>query len=95
MNTVHIEDVSKAIAFAANEYLPVGIYNLSDLGNTTQGKINALISRIFQIQSKCVGKFKSTLAMVYLNSLVEKFNKIHVKDWLKQCLQHDIEFTPL
>ena len=34
MNTVHIYDVCKAITYAANEYLPIGTYNLSDLGNT-------------------------------------------------------------
>lgn len=71
MNTVHVKDVARAIWHVADKTATIGqVYNLVDEGNSTQGKISAIISEIFNINHDYWGVALSTLAKVSSNCLI-------------------------
>jgi nucleoside-diphosphate-sugar epimerase len=66
MNTVHVFDVARAVYFAAKK-LEVGtIWNLSDKGDTDQGRVSTYLGAIFGIETGFYGSTMSTLAKVHI-----------------------------
>jgi nucleoside-diphosphate-sugar epimerase len=94
-NTVHVDDVAKAIAFFMS-HGPVGeVFNLADSGNTNQGKIAKIISAIFGIKTGFHGSIMSTLAKMNMKSLVDEANEDHIQPWGQLIAESGIDRTPL
>ncbi|CAG8700674.1 20717_t:CDS:2 [Cetraspora pellucida] len=88
INTVHVYDVVRALWHVATWYQNNGkagkgpyIYNLADLGNTDQERINKHLSNIFGIKTGFHGAITSNLAQLNLDSAVEDSNDKHMGPW--------------
>jgi nucleoside-diphosphate-sugar epimerase len=93
VNTVHIDDVVRAM-WAAAEWLIGGnpgwdaakwgktpVFNIVDHNNTDQGHMSALSDEIFGIKSDYVGTILSTFARMNLDNVVEDFNDHTMEPW--------------
>ena len=70
MNTVHIEDVCRVIGFIIEKCQPLGVCNVVDNGDTTQGDIFFKIGKIFGVEVKFIGKIKSVIAKLFLDDMI-------------------------
>jgi len=95
LNTVHVRDVVKAIHLVAMKGEVGKIYNLADKGDTDQGKINAVLEKIFQIQTGFQGTIISNLAKLNFKAAQEAVNEKHLAPWSELCKNAGIENTPL
>ncbi|XP_044756357.1 uncharacterized protein LOC123314945 [Coccinella septempunctata] len=94
LNTVHVEDVCRAIWFVLNRDDTIGeIYNVVDTANSTQGSISELLEELFDIKIDYYGTVLS--AMVDLANAADEANDKHLDPWAKACRQDDIQNTPL
>jgi len=96
INTVHVNDVSKAMWLAATKISSGKIYNLADKNSTDQGKINTLLESLFGIKTGFYGKMLSSGAKaIGLKSIAETANEKHLKPWSDLCKKSNIISTPL
>lgn len=94
VNTVHVEDVCRAIWFVLNRDDTIGeIYNVVDDSNSTQGSISELLQELFDIKIDYYGVMLS--AMVDLTNAADEANDKHMDPWAKACRQDDVQNTPL
>lgn len=93
-NTVHIDDVVRALWSVAEWYAagknnwdektmggPVPIFNVVDKGATTQGKMAELIGSIFGIKTGFQGTLISSFAKLNMDSVVEDVNDELLGPW--------------
>lgn len=96
INTVHVNDVVRALYHLCSHGENGAIYNLADKGDTDQARINKLLEAMFGIDTKFAGKILSTaaekLGMDHITSMV---NDKHVAPWSHMCKEKGIEITPL
>ncbi|KAG0242753.1 hypothetical protein B0O80DRAFT_437388 [Mortierella sp. GBAus27b] len=100
INTVHVDDVSRAIWHTANWYVSNNskgslIFNLADSNATNQGAINTHISAIFGIETGFQGTLVSTMAKMNLGGATEDINDLHVEPWSQILKTHNITTSPL
>ncbi|KAK7497804.1 hypothetical protein BaRGS_00010938 [Batillaria attramentaria] len=95
MNTVHVEDVCAAIWHLFTHGQCGQIYHLADKGNTKQGTISELVSKLFDIDYDFMGSILSTMAQVKMSSVVEDINDKHMAPWADACQRDGIANTPL
>jgi len=96
MNTVHVDDVVRAIWHLTNHGNSGSIYNLSDKNETDQGKINDLLEEIYGIKTGFLGKTMSGLAKgLGMKNLTDTVNDKHLKPWSDLCKSRGIMDTPL
>jgi len=95
LNTVHVRDVAKAIYLVAMKGEIGKVYNLADKGDTDQGKINAVLEKIFQIQTGFQGTIISNLAKLNFKAAQEAVNEKHLAPWSELCKNVGIDNTPL
>lgn len=95
MNTVHVEDICRALWFLCNHGKTGEVYHIVDKGDTTQGKISEIVSTIFNIQHEFVGSKMSTIAKLNMNNIVEEINDKHMEPWADACQRDNIMNTPL
>ncbi|KAL5019592.1 hypothetical protein ScPMuIL_002484 [Solemya velum] len=95
MNTVHVDDLCRALWHLCLNGHRGQIYNVVDKGDTTQGLVSELVSDIFNIQFDFVGSVFSNLAKVKMSTVVEDINDKHVTPWAEACQRDGIENTPL
>jgi len=95
INTVHVDDVVRALWHLTSHGESGEVFNLADKGNTNQGKVNEILEAIFGIDTKFAGKIKSNLARVNLSGVTETVNEKHLKPWSDLCKAAGIENTPL
>jgi len=96
LNTVHVEDVCRALWHLAQNGKKGEIYNLADSNETDQGKVNKLLESIFGIKTSFMGNMKSKLATsVAMKTVAETVNEKHLKPWSDLCKSKDIVNTPL
>ncbi|KAF2898736.1 hypothetical protein ILUMI_07438 [Ignelater luminosus] len=94
LNTVHIEDVCRAVWFVCNQNDADGqVYNVVDDGMSTQGSISNLLSDIFNIKVDYYGNLVS--AAVDLSGVADEANDKHLKPWAEACRRDGIQNTPL
>ncbi|XP_066146628.1 uncharacterized protein [Euwallacea fornicatus] len=94
MQTVHVEDVCRAILFLYEREDTLGnVYNLVDDGDTTQGLISNILAELFNVKVDYYGKIVS--ACVDIESAVEEANDRHLVPWAEACRRDHIENTPL
>ncbi|CAG8486525.1 16229_t:CDS:2 [Acaulospora morrowiae] len=102
INTVHVDDVCRALWFIATWYQeknkagkgPV-IYNLADSGDTDQDKLRKHIGRIFGIQTGFHNAAINTMAQLNFDSAVEEVNDKHMRPWSTLLRNNRIKITPL
>lgn len=93
-NTVHIEDVVRALWAVAEWYAagkkdwddktmggPVPVFNVVDKGATTQGAMAELIGQIFGIKTGFQGTLISSFAKLNMDSVVEDVNDELLGPW--------------
>ncbi|KAI7784067.1 nad dependent epimerase dehydratase [Diaporthe eres] len=93
-NTVHIDDVVRALWAVAEWYAagksnwdektmggPVPVFNVVDKGATTQGKMAELIGVIFGIKTGFQGTLISSFAKLNMDSVVEDVNDELLGPW--------------
>jgi len=96
MNTVHVDDVVRAIWHLTNHGNSGGIYNLSDKNETDQGKINDILEEIYGIKTGFLGKAMSSMAKALgMKQLTDTVNDKHLKPWSDLCKGRGIHDTPL
>lgn len=102
-NTVHIDDVTRALwdiakwydagkaKWDAKEMGTTPVFNVVDDGATTQGTIATFIGEIFNIQTGFQGQIISTFARLNLDSVVDDVNDEVLGPWAD--LQTDAGIT--
>jgi hypothetical protein len=96
MNTVHVDDVCRALWHLTTHGNSGDVYNLSDKGDTDQGKLNTLLEEIYGIKTGFLGQAKSTLAStIGMDSLTDTVNDKHLKPWGDLCKDRGVVDTPL
>ncbi|KAI9894955.1 MAG: hypothetical protein M1814_000176 [Vezdaea aestivalis] len=92
VNTVHVQDVARALFHAAQWYDggqkgweasmgKVYLFNIVDHGETTQGTIEQIINSIFQIQTGFQGTMISSFARLNLDTVVDEVNDEILGPW--------------
>lgn len=95
LNTVHVNDVCKALWHVATR-CPVGsVFNLADKGDTTQGTVNDFLEKLFHIKTGFLGSVVSNMAKLNMKNVTEEINDKHLKPWSELCKAHGITNTPL
>jgi len=96
LNTVHADDVAKALHFLCTHGHSGDVYNLADKNDTDQGKINDLLEKIFGIKTS----FLNAAKMMGASAMGTKFlvgfaNDEHLKPFSDACKKYGINDTPL
>lgn len=95
INTVHVNDVCKALFLVAQKGTSGKIYNLADSNETNQETVAAIIREIYGIKTDYQGSVISNFAMLNLESVTEDVNDKHLQPWSELCKSHGITSTPL
>jgi len=95
-NTVHADDVAKALHFLCTKGESGAIYNLADSNDTDCGKINDLLEQIFGIKTGFLNGLKMAAAsQMGTKFLVGFANDEHLKPFSDACKKYGINDTPL
>eukprot|EP00742_Colponemidia_sp_Colp-10_P003527 GILJ01003755.1.p1 GENE.GILJ01003755.1~~GILJ01003755.1.p1 ORF type:complete len:389 (+),score=54.05 GILJ01003755.1:57-1169(+) len=94
INTVHVDDVVRAIWLAATSGSPGAVYNLADKSDLDQGKFNQILKNIFRIETGFHGKMISSVAKVALSHVCDEANEKHSRPWADVCREVNLN-TPL
>lgn len=90
INTVHVEDVARALWTAAewratNKTIPGSsgppVFNIVDHGQTSQGTLAKITSDVFGIETGFQGKVISSFAKLNLESVVDDLNEDILQPW--------------
>ncbi|OQR93772.1 hypothetical protein ACHHYP_02280 [Achlya hypogyna] len=95
VNTVHVHDVARALWHVATQGQSGDVFNLADKNDTNQGKLNAFLGQLFEIETGFIGKLISNLARLRLGDVVDDVNDKHMKPWSDLCSIHGVTNTPL
>jgi len=96
MNTVHVNDVVRAIWHMHDHGDSGQIYNLVDKHDTDQGKLNEIFEQLYGIATSFLGKTKSSLAKALgMKNLTDMVNDKHLKPWSDLCKSKGVLDTPL
>lgn len=95
MHTVHVQDAAAAVWHLCCAGEVGETYNLVDDSDTTQGKLNALLETMFDIQTGFYGSIMSNLAQLKLEELVDEANDGHLTPWNQMLKAAGIAATPL
>jgi nucleoside-diphosphate-sugar epimerase len=96
LNTVHVDDVAKALHFLCTHGESGSIYNLADQNDTDQGKVNELLEQIFGIKTKFLNSVKMSMAAQMGSKWLVGFaNDEHLKPFSDACKKYGINDTPL
>jgi len=96
VNTVHVDDVAKALAFLCKNGKSGDVFNLADPNETDQGKINKIIEGIYGIKTDFVSGVKMTMASAMGTKFLVGFaNDQHLKPFSDACKKYGIHDTPL
>ncbi|KAK4512194.1 uncharacterized protein ATC70_013437 [Mucor velutinosus] len=103
LNTVHVDDVSRACWYLAQWYTDnnigatgqVPVFNLVDKQDTDQEAINKHLQTIFDIKTGYHGSVVSTFAKLNLDAVIEAVNEKHLAPWAELVKNNGIANTPL
>ncbi|XP_013406133.1 uncharacterized protein LOC106170709 [Lingula anatina] len=96
MNTVHVDDLCRAIWHLLSHGKTGEVYNIVDKGDTTQGLISELVSQIFGIKYDFVGNTLMNLVKPEdFSEVIEEINDKHMSPWGQACQKEGIVNTPL
>ena len=97
INTVHVTDVVRALWHCATSSAVTAgsTFNVVDKGDTDQGKISAILGKVFGIKTGFHGKIVSNLARMRLGDAVDQANEKHLEPWHSLLAKRDVGSTPL
>jgi len=96
VNTVHADDVAKALVFLSKNGKSGDVFNLCDANETDQGKINKILEQVFGIKTDFVSMIKMTAASALGTKFLVGFaNDQHLKPFSDACKKYGINDTPL
>jgi len=96
LNTVHVDDVAKALWFLTTHGPSGSIWNLADKGDTDQGKINTLLEQLYGIKTQFLNQIKMTAASTMGTKFLVGFvNDLHLKPFSDAMKKYNINDTPL
>jgi nucleoside-diphosphate-sugar epimerase len=96
VNTVHVNDVVRAIWFLTEHGDSGSVWNLADKNDTDQGKINQLLEEIYGIKTKFVNGVEMTAGKAMGTKFLVGFaNDLHLKPFSDACKKYGINETPL
>jgi len=96
INTVHVNDVAKALFHLCKHGESGAIYNLADKSNTDQELVNKHLASMFGIKTDFLGSIKSNMAKALgMDAVTSQVNDKHVAPWSKMTKDKGIEVTPL
>lgn len=110
LNTVHADDVAKALVFLTTKGDSGQVFNLADKNDTDAGKINDLLEAVFGIKTSFLGALKmagaSAMGTKFLVGfgmstslcqllLIYGANDEHLKPFSDACKKYGIVDTPL
>jgi nucleoside-diphosphate-sugar epimerase len=96
LNTVHADDVAKALVFLCNKGDSGQVFNLADKNDTDAGKINELLENVYGIKTGFLGALKMAGASAMGTKFLVGFaNDEHLKPFSDACKKYGIADTPL
>jgi len=96
VNTVHADDVAKALHFLLTKGNNSAVYNLADPNDTDQGKIHKLLEGLYGIKTDFVNALKMVGASAFGTKFLVSFaNDQHLKPFSDACKKYGIMDTPL
>jgi nucleoside-diphosphate-sugar epimerase len=96
LNTVHADDVAKALHFLCKNGKSGEVYNLADSNDTDAGKINDCLESIFGIKTSFLSPLKMTAASAMGTKFLVGFaNDEHLKPFSDACKKYGMHDTPL
>jgi hypothetical protein len=95
LNTVHVQDVCRAMWHMTSHGNTGRAYNLADKNDTDQKKFNAILEKIFGIRTSFFGAVKNKFAKLNLKLATEYTNDMHLPPWAMLCNKFKIESTPI
>jgi len=96
INTVHVNDVVKAIWFLTDHGDSGSIWNLADKNDTDQGKVNQWLEEIYNIKTKFISGVEMTAGKALGTKFLVSFaNDLHLKPFSDACKKYGIAETPL
>ncbi|KAI7903970.1 uncharacterized protein BX663DRAFT_587783 [Cokeromyces recurvatus] len=103
LNTVHVDDVSRACWHLTQWYIEndislsgqIPVFNLVDKQDTDQEVINKQLQYIFHIKTGYYGSVVSSFAKMNLNDVIETVNEKHLAPWAELLHKNGISVTPL
>ncbi|KAI8097950.1 uncharacterized protein B0P05DRAFT_461143 [Gilbertella persicaria] len=105
LNTVHVDDVSRACWHLAQWYVQTSsqstfkeapVFNLADKQDTVdQEAINKQLQSIFNIKTGYHGTVVSTFAKLNKDAVIEAVNEKHLAPWAELAQKSGISVTPL
>ncbi|KJE89679.1 NAD-dependent epimerase/dehydratase [Capsaspora owczarzaki ATCC 30864] len=95
LNTVHVDDVARALFYLTDHGNSGEIYNLADKGDTSQDTVSTILDQIFGIKHSYAGSIQSNLAKLNMKNITEDVNESHMDPWSKLLKADGIENTPL
>lgn len=96
INTVHVDDVAKALWHLCTHGENGAVYNLADKSNTDQELVNRHLGRMFGIKTDFFGSIKSNMAKALgMDAVTSQVNDKHVAPWSKMTKDKGIDVTPL
>jgi len=96
LNTVHVQDLARALWHLVSNGKVGEVYNLADTANTTQGTVNKMLEELFGIKTGFKGNMQSKLVTaVAMKTVAEAANEMHLKPWSDICKAAGITNTPL
>ena len=95
INTVHVRDLCAAIWLCAEKGKSGSIYNISDPGGLTQGTLNPLLSKLFNIKCGFQNAAVNKAAKNMMQNVAQHSNDKHVPMWSDLCKAYNITSSPL
>lgn len=100
INTVHVEDVVRAIwHMCASEDPAVkkngAVFNLVDKSDTSQESFNKILVELFGIDTGFFGTMISNVAKLKIQAAADTANENHMYPWGEMCKQSKVEHSPL
>jgi len=96
LNTVHVEDCTRALWHLCLNGTVGEVYNLADEGNTDQGEIAKILEGMFGVKTGFMGTLKSKAATALaMKTVVESVNDKHLTPWSELCKSKGIVGSPL
>lgn len=95
LNTVHVDDVVRALWHLTSNGEIGSIYNLADKNDTDQKKLNTLLEVLFEIKTGFLNAVACKFAKLNLKGATEAVNSRHLKPWSTLCSESHINASPL
>jgi len=96
LNTVHVEDVVRAMWHIKDNGKSGEIYNIADEGDTTQDTITEMVAQLFGIKFEYLGWMKSKAAeKVNMKAVCTEVNEKHLQPWADMLKAAKVELSPL